>query len=108
MKVLCFLGSSLKRLQELPHDARRDLGYQLDRVQRGLQPYDFKPMPSIGRGVEEIRVWDEGGTYRVIYTARLADTVYVLHCFEKKTHATCQQDIELARSRYSDLKKGMK
>jgi phage-related protein len=70
------------------------------------QPTDFKPMPSIGKGVDEIRVWDETGTYRVIYTARLADAVYVLHCFQKKTQATSQRDIELARSRFADLKRG--
>jgi phage-related protein len=108
MKGLCFLGNSLKCLQEFPTDARRDMGYQLDRVQRGLQPDDFKPMPSVGKGDEEIRVCDERGTYRVIYTARLADIVYVLHCFEKKTQATCRADIELARSRYGDLMRGMK
>lgn len=63
-------------------------------------------MPSIGKGVEEIRVWDDAGTYRVIYTARLADTVYVLHCFKKKARATARRDIELARSRLSDLMRG--
>lgn len=53
-------------------------------------------------------MWDETGTYRVIYTARLADVVYVLHCFQKKTQATSQRDIELARSRFADLRRGAK
>jgi phage-related protein len=106
MKDLRFLGDSLKCLREFPADARQDAGYQLDQVQRGKQPNDFKPMPSIGKGVDEIRVWDETGTYRVIYTARLADAVYVLHCFQKKTQATSQRDIELARSRFADIKRG--
>ena len=53
-------------------------------VQRGKQPVDFKPMPSIGKGVEEIRLWDETGTFRVIYTARFANAVYVLHAFQKE------------------------
>jgi len=74
MKRIGFVGDSLKRLREFPAGARQDAGYQLDKVQRGLQPDDFKPMPTIGRGVEEIRIWDDSGTYRVIYTARLADT----------------------------------
>lgn len=108
MKPLRFLGDSLKCLREFPAAARRDTGYQLDRVQHGLQPNDFKPMPSIGRGVEEIRVWDESGTYRVIYTARLVDAVYVLHCFQKKTRATSRREIELARSRFSDLMRGVR
>ncbi|WIM09350.1 type II toxin-antitoxin system RelE/ParE family toxin [Enhydrobacter sp.] len=63
-------------------------------------------MPSIGKGVEKIRVWDDSGTYRVIYTARLINAVYVLHCFQKKAQATSKRDIELARSRFADLVRG--
>ena len=88
MKDVEFLGDSLKSIREFPEEARRDAGFQLDRVQRGMKPMDFKPMPSVGRGVEEIRLWDETGTFRVIYTARLADAVYVLHAFQKKTQTT--------------------
>ena len=105
MKSIRFLGDSLKRLREFPDDARQDAGYQLDKVQRGEQPDDFKPMPSIGKGVEEIRVWDDAGTFRVIYTARIGDTVVVLHAFQKKTQTTSQRDIDLARARWSQLKK---
>lgn len=101
MKAIRFLGDSLKRLREFPEDARQDAGYQLDKVQRGLQPDDFKSMPSIGRGVEEIRVWDESGTYRVIYTARVKHEVVVLHAFQKKTRTTSTQEIELAKRRWA-------
>ena len=104
MKSIRFLGDSLKRLREFPEDARQDAGYQLDKVQRGEQPDDFKPMPSIGQGVEEIRVWDEAGTFRVIYTARIGDTVVVLHAFQKKTQTTSKRDIDLARARWLQLK----
>jgi phage-related protein len=104
MKSIRFLGDSLKRLREFPDDARQDAGYQLDKVQRGEQPDDFKPMPSIGPGVEEIRIWDEAGTFRVIYTARVDDAVLVLHAFQKKTQTTSKRDIELARMRWSQLK----
>ena len=104
MKSIRFLGDSLKRLREFPDDARQDAGYQLDKVQRGEQPDDFKPMPSIGQGVEEIRIWDEAGTFRVIYTARIGDTVVVLHAFQKKTQTTSKRDIELARARWLQLK----
>ncbi len=106
MKQIQFLGDSLKRLREFPEDAKHDAGYQLDKVQRGEQPDDFNPMPSIGKGVEEIRVWDDSGTYRVIYTAKLADAVYVLHAFQKKTPATAKRDIELAGKRYTEFLKG--
>jgi len=98
MKPIRFLGDSLKRLREFPDYARQDAGYQLDKVQRGEQPDDFKPMPSIGRGVEEIRVWDDSGTFRVIYSARVKAMVVVLHAFQKKTQTTSKQDIELART----------
>lgn len=108
MKPIRFLGDSLKCLRNFPEDARQDAGYQLDRVQRGEQPDDFKPMPSIGKGVEEIRVWDDSGTYRVIYTARFADLVYVLHAFHKKTQATAKRDIDLAKARYAELVRGVK
>ncbi|WP_415257808.1 type II toxin-antitoxin system RelE/ParE family toxin [Thauera phenylacetica] len=100
-------GPALARCTgEFPEDARHDAGYQLDKVQRDEQPDDFKPMPSIGKGVEELRVWDDSGTYRVIYTARLADAVYVLHAFQKKTQPTAKRDVELARKRYTDLIRG--
>lgn len=103
MKPLRFLGNSLESLRGFPEDARYDAGYQLDQVQRGRQPRDFKPMPSIGRGVEELRVWDDKRTYRVIYVARFADFVFVLHAFQKKSASTSKRDLEIARARYSDL-----
>ena len=106
MKPVQFLGNSLKCLREFPNDARQDAGRQIDRVQRGMQPDDFKPMPSIGKGVEEIRVWDESGTFRIIYTARQADAVYVLHAFQKKTQTTSKSDIELAKLRFAQLSRG--
>jgi phage-related protein len=105
MKPVRFLGDSLKRLREFPEDARQDAGYQLEKIQRGEQPDDFKPMPVIGKGVEELRIWDESGTYRVIYTARLKDCVAVLHAFQKKTQATSPRDVELARTRWLELTK---
>lgn len=106
MKPIRFLGDSLKRLREFPEDVRQDAGFQLDKVQRGEQPDDFKPMPSIGRGVEEIRVWDDAGTFRVVYTARWADAVVVLHAFQKKTQVTSKRDIDIAKARFAQLTRG--
>lgn len=103
MKPVCFLGDSLERLREFPEDARHDAGYQLQQVQRGEQPDDFKPMPGIGKGVEEIRVRHDSGIYRVIHTARMADAVYVLHAFQKKTQTTAKRDIDLAKMRFQQL-----
>ena len=103
MKSVRFLGDSLERIREFPEDARHDAGYQLEQVQRGEQPHSFKPMPSIGKGVEEIRLRDDSGIYRIIYTARVADAVYVLHAFQKKTQATSKRDIDLARERFQQI-----
>ena len=108
VKPVRFLGDSLKCLREFPEDARQDSGYQLDKVQRGGQPDDFKPMPSIGKGVEEIRIRDDSGAYRIIYTARIADAVYVLHAFQKKTQTTSRRDIDTARERFAQLTRGRK
>lgn len=105
MKPIVFVGDSLKRLREFPEDARHDAGYQLDKVQRGHAPDDFKPIASIGNGVEEVRIWDDSGTYRVIYTARLRDAVYVLHAFQKKTQATPKHALDLARQRWAQVVK---
>ena len=103
MKTLTFLGDSLKCLRAFPDDAKHDAGYQLDKIQQGKQPDDFKPMPSVGKGVEELRIWDKKGTFRVIYVARLPDAVYVLHAFQKKTQATAPKDINLATKRFNEL-----
>ncbi|HZB89290.1 MAG TPA: type II toxin-antitoxin system RelE/ParE family toxin [Terracidiphilus sp.] len=103
MKPLRFLGDSLKALRDFPKDARQTAGYQLDKVQNGKAPSDSKPMPAIGKGVEEIRIWEDSGTYRVIYTARMRDAIYVLHAFQKKTQATSKRDIEIARQRLAEV-----
>ena len=103
VRPIRFLGDSLRCLRDFPQSARHDAGYQLDQVQRGGQPDDFKPMPSIGKGVEEIRVSDSSGAYRVIYFARRADAVYVLHAFHKKTQATPKKDLKIAKIRFGEL-----
>jgi len=106
MKEIEFLGDSLKTIASFPRNARQAAGRQLAKVQNGNPPDDFKPMPDIGKGVEEIRVRDQSGIYRVIYTARLADAVYVLHAFQKKTMQTSNQDVEIARKRFKKLMRG--
>lgn len=102
-KQVKFCGSSLDDLREFPNAARQDCGFQIDKVQNGEQPDNFKAMPTVGKGVEEICVTDEDGWFRVLYTARLADYVYVLHAFQKKTNQTSPKDIELGKKRYKDL-----
>jgi phage-related protein len=107
MKKVKFLGDTLKSIRDFPADARQNAGFQLDKVERGENPDDFKPMPSIGKGVQEIRIWDEAGTFRIIYTARFEEAIYVLHAFQKKTEQTPKHAIELSRDRYNELVRSM-
>jgi phage-related protein len=81
---------------------RRLAGFQLRRVQQGLDPNDCKPMSSVGAGVREIRLHVEGA-HRVFYVATFADAVYVLHAFEKKTRKTTARDLEIGRERFRSL-----
>ena len=102
MKRVEWLGDSLDRLRKFPAEPKREAGYQLERVQTGKEPADFKPMPSVGLGVNEIRIRKDGA-FRVIYIAKFAEAIYVLHAFEKKSRKTSKQDIELARTRFRKL-----
>lgn len=97
-RPLFFVGSSLEDLRAFPRTPRREAGYQLHRVQSGLDPSDWKPMPTIGRGAREIRIRHRG-QYRVIYVAGIANAVHVLHAFKKRTQKTRKRDIELAKRR---------
>ncbi len=103
MKQVNFLGSSRSDVRGFPEDARREVGIQLDRLQRGIDPDDWKPMKTVGPGVREIRVREASGAYRVIYIATLGDAVYVLHAFQKKTQATSKRDLDLATTRFKEL-----
>jgi phage-related protein len=104
LKPIEFLGDALARLRHFPETARRAAGYQLDRVQRGLAPDDWKPLRSVGPGVREIRIRDRSGAFRVIYLATLPDRVVVLHAFQKKTQRTSRVEIELAAKRLRELR----
>jgi phage-related protein len=105
LKPIEFAGDSLARLRDFPLAARRSAGYQLDRVQRGLEPDDWKPMQTIGTGVRELRIRDRAGAFRVIYLAALPDRIVVLHAFQKKAQRTAKQDIALAAKRFRELHK---
>lgn len=102
MKSLRFVGSSLDDLRNFPDEVRRETGFQLDAIQRGLMPTDFKPMLNVGAGCYEIRVHVQG-EWRVIYVAKFNDAIYVLHAFQKKTQRTRKEDIDLAAKRYRQI-----
>jgi len=101
-KPLSFLGTSRDDLRTFPSAVRRVIGQELRNVQQGLMPSDFKPMPSVGKGVYEIRVRLDGA-WRVIYVAKFEAAVYVLHSFQKKTQKTNVSDIELAKKLYKSI-----
>jgi len=109
VKPLRFVDSSQKDLRKMPADVRHALGLELMAVQFGGEPSDFKPMKEVGTGVYEIRYRDDAnGAFRVIYVAKFADAIYVLHAFQKKTRKTPKTDIDLAANRYRKLLGAMK
>jgi phage-related protein len=104
-KPVEFRGSALDDLRAFPEAARRQAGHQLDQVQHGREPDDWKPMNTVGRGVREIRIRDATGAFRVLFVAKFDHAIYVLHCFQKKTQKTSKADLRLAALRYRDLLK---
>ncbi len=104
-KDIYWVGTSYKDLLSFPVEAKQDAGYQLHRIQNGLNPEDWKPFQAIGPGVKEIRISDDGNAYRVMYVAKFAGKIYVLHSFQKKTQKTCSNDIDLAKIRYNAIVK---
>ena len=103
LKPIKWLGSAYKDLLAFSKAAKSDVGYQLDKVQRGEAPSDWKPMHNIGMNVKEIRIYAKN-QYRVIYVANYADYIYVLHCFVKKTQQTRKSDIDIAKTRFKEIK----
>lgn len=97
-RILAWVGTSLTKLRAFPPEARRAAGYQLRRVQAGQEPTNWRPMPTVGSGVNELRI-RTGQEHRVLYVAKFEEAVYVLHAFEKKDRRTRKADLELARSR---------
>jgi phage-related protein len=102
MKSLKWLGTSLADVKKFDDDARREAGYQLGKVQDGQEPSDWKPMSSVALGVQEIRIHTATES-RILYVAKFAEAVYVLHAFTKKTQKTDLRDIDIAKRRLAKL-----
>src|SRR5208337_2146555 len=106
MRPLRFIGDSLKVLRELPEEVKDEIGFALERVQRGKMPENAKPLKGIAPGVLEIVSDFKGGTFRAVYTVRFPRAVYVLHVFQKKSKrgiATPQREIELVKKRLAQV-----
>jgi phage-related protein len=102
LKPLAWSGSALDDLKAFPDDARQRAGFELYRLQQGLEPTDWKPMPTVGAGVREIRI-QTGRAFRVMYVAKLGEAIYVLHAFEKKSQRTAKRDLDLAHQRLAQV-----
>ena len=107
MKRIQWLGTSLNTVRSFPESVRKLVGQELRFVQTGSMPTDFKPMTTVGSGAYEIRV-RSGNQYRVIYVAKFAESVYVLHSFIKTTPKTSKPDLDIAKAQYSTLLKERK
>lgn len=99
-KEIRWVGSAYDDLVKFPDEPRRDAGFQLSKIQAGLEPEDWKPFDDVGAGTREIRIRDANGIFRVMYVAKFEEAVYVLHCFQKKTQATSKQDKDITTVRY--------
>jgi phage-related protein len=97
-------GNTREILQSFPDAVRQNLGFELWQLQQGERPSDYRPLPSIGAGVYELRDEDDRAWYRVIYLSRTHDVIYVLHCFEKKGREMPRREFEMARRRLKAVK----
>lgn len=103
MKEIMWVGSSLQDLRDFPEVPRTRAGFQLELLQEGEEPDDFKPMKSVGKGVQEIRIACDDGAFRVFYVVNRPEAIYVLHAFRKTTQKTEKRDLDLGRTRYKSL-----
>ena len=99
-KEIRWVGSAYDDLLAFPEESRKEAGFQLGKVQAGLEPTDWKPYDIVGVGTKEIRINDPSGIYRVMYVAKFEEAIYVLHCFQKKTQLTSKRDKAIAEARY--------
>jgi phage-related protein len=106
MRPVRFMGDSREVLRELPDEVKSEIGFGLERVQRGKMPVNAKPLKGIAPGVLEIVSDFRGDTFRAVYAVKFPRAVYVLHVFQKKAKrgiATPQRDLNLVRRRLAQV-----
>ena len=99
-KEIRWVGSSYEDLLAFPKEIRREAGFELGKIQSGLDPADWKPFDTVGAGTKEVRLRDASGIYRIMYVSKFEEAIYVLHCFQKKTQRTARQDQLIAEMQY--------
>jgi len=103
MKGISWIGNSLDVLRAFPNEAKYIIGTELLTLQHGYEPSNTKAVSDIGAGVKEIRVKTKDNYYRIIYIAKFSNTIYVLHCFIKKSNRMSKKDLVIAKTRYREL-----
>jgi phage-related protein len=102
-KPVVFLAKTRDWLRAFPDKAKQQAGNELNELQQGRLPSDWKPMPNVGAGALEIRV-HKPHEHRVICIAKFPEAIYVLNAFEKKTQKTPKKELDLARRSYAEIK----
>ncbi|WP_413529358.1 type II toxin-antitoxin system RelE/ParE family toxin [Rahnella inusitata] len=103
VKDIDWRGSSLKDLRDFPVDAKKRAGYELEQIQHGLAPTEWKSINHWGAGVVEIKLDAVAGTFRVVYVAKFEEAIYILHCFQKKNQQTSPKDVAIIKARYAEI-----
>jgi phage-related protein len=104
-RAVAWMGDSREVVKGFPRDIRQRFGRDLFRMELGLEPVHYRPMPSLGLGVYELREQDERAWYRVVYYVRVKDLIYVLHAFEKESGKTSKQDRRTVELRLKQVPK---
>jgi phage-related protein len=105
VKPIVWCGDSLRNIRKFPEAARGEGGHQLNRIQQGLDPVDWKPIAAVGIGVREIRIHHDG-EFRVLYVAKFPEAIYVLSAFQKKSRETPKSEIRIAADRLRSVMEG--
>ncbi len=108
MSTLYWCGTSLDDIRSFPKPAKISLGRELDRLERGSMPSDFKPLKNLGKGITgvyEIRTREDGDIFRVAYVAKFGNDVVVLHCWQKKSEQTADSDKKTIVKRYQEFQR---
>ena len=109
IKPLRWVGSSRSDVKSFPQPVRSEIGQALYAAQKGETDPAAKPLTGFGgRSVLEIVTRYDGDSWRTVYTVRLADAVYVLHAFQKKSktgRATPKKEIDLIHKRLADAER---
>jgi phage-related protein len=106
-KPIVWMGSSRSDLSAMPEKVRKDFGGALHGIQEGRTPPDAKHLKGKIKNAVQLSEDHDSETWRAVYTVELAETVYVLHCFQKKSksgRATPRADLELIERRLKDAR----